>query len=292
MRKILINYYPINKSWFECFGKEIRYSFRALKSFFRHGKVLRVLAYPELPGSRAIISKITGHQKWIITNNPKKKIIFAISWKDATIRDVPQVLKKLSSEIKVLNLYNDNILKTYVEEYFYEAFGYRTRIDPQLHHGKAVCKSEYNATHSGTIVDCPVAEPEKDCIYQIVIDNRTEEGFFEDIRVPVIGKTIPYVYIKLKEEPARFETRAQKVLLEETGKYITDDEHEKILKFTASIGLDFGEIDVLRNRTDGKLYIVDVNNTPYGPPANLADVDAKQAVRMQAEKLVALLKQR
>ena len=290
MRKILNNYYPKSKSWFECFGKELRYSFRVLKSLFCHRKVLRVLAYPELPGSRAIISKIAIHKKWDITNNPKNKVLFAISWKDSTLRDVPEKLQNLSSKITVLNLYNDNILKTYVEEYFYEAFGYRTRIDPQLHHGKAVCKSEYNATHSGNIVECPVDTPEKDCIYQIVIDNQTEAGFYEDIRVPVIGKTIPYVYIKLKEESARFETRAQKVYIHEPEKYISREEQQRIFRFTTSIGLDFGEIDVLRNRTDGKLYIVDVNNTPYGPPANLAEQDAKKAVEIQSEGLEELFK--
>lgn len=292
MRKILNNYYPKNKSWFECFGKEIRYSFRALKSFFSYGKIKRILAYPELPGSRAIITKIALHKKWIITNNPKKKVIFAIFWKDDTLRNVPDKLKELSSKMPVLNLYNDNILKTYIEEFFYETFGYRTRVDPQLHQGKAVCKSEYNATHSGTIVDCPVDVPEKDCIYQVIIHNRTAEGCFEDISVPVIGRTIPFVYIKLKEENARFETRAQKVFLEETEKYISKEEQEKILKFASFIGLDFGEIDVLRNRTDSKLYIVDVNNTPYGPPANLPGSDAKYAIQMLAEKLVELLKKK
>lgn len=121
----------------------------------------------------------------------------------------------------------------------------------------------------------------RSAFYQILIDNRNEEGFFEDIRVPIIGKAIPYVYIKLKEGSARFETRAQKVLLDVVDKYISEVEKAKIYKFTASIGLDFGEIDVMRNRNDGKLYIVDVNNTPYGPPANLSDTDTKKAVREQ-----------
>jgi hypothetical protein len=289
MRKILINYYPNKKSWFEWFGKELRYAYRALVSIIFHGRIKRVLAYPHLPGSKAIIFKLVNHSKWVITNNPRKKAIFAIAWEDASVRSVPEILKEKSKIIKVLNLHNNNILKTYIEEYFYEAFGYRTRIDPQLFKGIAVCKSEYNATHSGTIVECPVDEVQKDCIYQILIDNRNEEDLFEDIRVPIIGKIIPYVYIKLKEESARFETRAQKVLLEEVDEYISAEEKANILKFTASIGLDFGEIDVMRNRNDGKLYIVDVNNTPYGPPANLPDSDAQKALRIQAEELIKII---
>ncbi len=195
----------------------------------------------------------------------------------------------LSQTTKVLNLYNDNILKTYLEEYFYEAFGYHTRIDPQLFNGKAVCRSEYNETHSGTIVECPVDEVKKDCIYQVLIDNRNVEGLFEEIRVPIIGKIIPYVYITLKEQNARFETRAQKVLLEEMDKYISKDEKTKILKFTSSIGLDFGEIDVMRHRFNGKLYIVNVNNTPYGPQANLSKEENLMAVKLQVNGLLEIL---
>lgn len=164
MRKFLINYYLINKLWFECFGKELRYAFKVLRSFISHGREKRVLAYPHLPGSKAIISKFVSHSKWVLTNNPRKKAILAIAWEDASVRSVPEILKDKSNHLKVLNLHNNNILKTYIEEYFYEAFGYRTRIDPQLHKGVAVCKSEYNATHSGTIVECPLDELQQECI--------------------------------------------------------------------------------------------------------------------------------
>lgn len=32
------------------------------------------------------------------------------------------------------------------------------------------------------------------------------------------------------------------------------------------MGLDYGELDVLRDTEDGKLYVADVNNTPWDPP--------------------------
>ncbi len=37
------------------------------------------------------------------------------------------------------------------------------------------------------------------------------------------------------------------------------------IEFTQSIGLDFGELDVLRDIGDGRLYIVDAANTPHSP---------------------------
>lgn len=32
------------------------------------------------------------------------------------------------------------------------------------------------------------------------------------------------------------------------------------------MGLDYGELDILRNNLDGRIYVVDVNKTLWGPP--------------------------
>lgn len=39
----------------------------------------------------------------------------------------------------------------------------------------------------------------------------------------------------------------------------------QLLDFGARIGLEYGELDVLRDRDSGRIYVVDVNRTPYGP---------------------------
>lgn len=35
------------------------------------------------------------------------------------------------------------------------------------------------------------------------------------------------------------------------------------------IGLDFGELDIIRDNADGGIYIIDVNKTPWGPPNHI-----------------------
>lgn len=288
MKKILNNYYPERVSFFEALGKELRYMVACVRSLLKHhGCIKRLLTYPELPGSKSIIFKIAKHKGWAMTNNPKKKIVLALAWQDRTLRDDFPILHELNNKLPVLNLHCNNILKTYVDDFFYEVFGYKTRIDPMLHHGVAVCKSEMNATHSGEIVDCPVAKVKDSCIYQIVINNRDENGRYEDIRVPVAGNTIPFIYIKLKEPESRFETKASQVLLKEPDALLSADEQHKILRFSQIIGLQFGEVDVLRNRDDGRIYIVDVNNTPYGPPANLDEEGRQTAITKLSEQLLA-----
>ena len=47
-----------------------------------------------------------------------------------------------------------------------------------------------------------------------------------------------------------------------TDTVFTKEELEKIITFCQKMGLDYGELDSIRNSTDQKLYIVDANNTP------------------------------
>ena len=50
-----------------------------------------------------------------------------------------------------------------------------------------------------------------------------------------------------------------------------------------NLGLDYGEIDVLRDRNEGKIYIVDVNNNPAGPPEPISALDGNLAIVRLAE---------
>ena len=270
MKRVFNNYYPDKLSFFEAIGKEFRYCIAVFKSRMAHvGRVVRVLTYPELPESKSIIFKIARHNHWALTNNLRKKCDFAIAWQNRTLRDDFPALRDLRKKMPVLNLHCNNIMKTYIDDFVYEVFGFKTRINPLVHIGPAVVRSEWKATHSGKIVQCPIATVKENCIYQIVINNKTEKDLFEDIRVPVVAGGIPFIYIKLKSPESRFETMANKVILKQPDEILSKDEQQKILEFTRIIGLDLGEVDVLRNRDDGRIYVVDVNNTPFGPPANL-----------------------
>ncbi|MDQ6770676.1 MAG: hypothetical protein M3Z54_11900, partial [Gemmatimonadota bacterium] len=55
------------------------------------------------------------------------------------------------------------------------------------------------------------------------------------------------------------------------------------------IGMDFGELDVLRDRNSGKIYVVDANNTPAGPPTVLSKQDSARALHILLESFHQLL---
>jgi hypothetical protein len=55
------------------------------------------------------------------------------------------------------------------------------------------------------------------------------------------------------------------------------------------MALDFGGLDVLRDREDGRIYIVDVNKTDMGPPSALTAKDKLTAMRGLAQAFAALV---
>ncbi len=59
------------------------------------------------------------------------------------------------------------------------------------------------------------------------------------------------------------------MLLRTPEEVFSREELDQISAFTREIGLDWGGVDVLRDRNDGKLYIVDANKTDMGPPIGL-----------------------
>ncbi len=64
MKKVINNYYKDQLSFFEALGKEFRYCVAGFKSRITHaGRVVRVLTYPELPGSKSIIYSSFAPQK-------------------------------------------------------------------------------------------------------------------------------------------------------------------------------------------------------------------------------------
>ena len=65
---------------------------------------------------------------------------------------------------------------------------------------------------------------------------------------------------------------------------------DQISAFTREIGLDWGGVDVLRDRSDGKLYIVDANKTDMGPPIGLNLPDKIVATRMLANAFRAFVR--
>jgi hypothetical protein len=133
--------------------------------------------------------------------------------------------------------------------------------------------------HDGELVECPAAGTRCDVVYQKLINNCVGDEVL-DIRVPVINGELPFVYLKHRSLRYRFSNRNARVAMASVDSVFTDDETARIKEFVEKLGLDFGELDVLRDVDDGMIYIVDVNNTPCGPPNRLAKADSARAIEI------------
>ncbi|GAB6282179.1 MAG: hypothetical protein STSR0008_09230 [Ignavibacterium sp.] len=247
------------------------------KIFFNNRKIL---FYPQLPHPRTIIYKISKNLGIKIINNPKKKFDIFFYWEDNTFSSSIH-LNNLSK--RTLNLNCTDISKNNVDLIFEKVFGYNLSVDPKSYKGKCVVKSNSNAVHNGKIIDLPTDEIDDEVVYQKIIDNTFNENFVKDIRVPIIGNSIPFVYFKIKKVEDRFTNKIHSVEIHNTNEIFSSEEINAILKFAEYINLDYGELDVLRNNEDSKIYIVDVNKTPWGPPATISIENSKYVIETMSK---------
>ncbi len=172
-----------------------------------------------------------------------------------------------------------DIRKSVVARVFEETFGYSLAVDPVAHRGPAVAKSEGNGKHDGRIVQCPVEAPEPGLVYQRLIENTFNGVEHIDIRTPVVGGKIPFVYLKRRSRALRFSNDNHRVDLVDTDAMLSPSEQDGIVRFAKAMSLDFGGLDVLRCREDGRIYIVDANKTDMGPPSAMRGQDKLKAMR-------------
>lgn len=186
----------------------------------------------------------------------------------------------------VINSKLEDVSKSHVDNVFKSIFGYSSMADTDKH-GYCVRKSENQGVHDGKIVQTPCI-PDRNYVYQKFIDNRYSADMLYDLRLPVFGREIPFVFVKGKSMDATFENhtaRKKNYFTDELRNWFTEVEINMIREFNMAFGLDLGEIDVLRDNSTNKLYIIDVNHTP-------GSSDHVYRALSNGEKVISLLNSR
>ncbi|MFM1931308.1 MAG: hypothetical protein RL226_611 [Bacteroidota bacterium] len=277
------NHYREGMPFPERLVKDIRsFSGDLIRRLANRGKLPVLVTWPDYPSKKTTIYKIAKHLRMRLTNKPVENAACVLFFEDAT--DKSQINNNILNHYSmVLNAKCSDISKKRVDAVFNDVFGYNTFIDPVSFHGTAVQKSDENAKHDGRYITCPVETIEDGCVYQKVIDNRTEDGFALDYRVVVIGKEIAACYGKYKDWNVRFTNEVRFSRLIDPLSLFSSAEQGAILNFCEKMNADFCELDVLKDNQDGRYYIVDLNTTPFGPPAGLPPVDVAMAVSLLAD---------
>ncbi len=284
---------PLNGRFFKDAIPVVRLNVFLLRQRVRHFLVgqpaLASLAfYPQPSGpwyNAWLAARMAGIE---IVKEPKTSdVIFVFD--DKTASKAGETLEP-TLKAKAINHAIDDISKTHVAKTFERVFGYGVEIDPLTHHGKAVQKSDINATHDGQVVDCPLsAEAIKtDSVYQKLIDSTHDGPRSEDLRMAYVGGEIPVVFHKYKLIEKRFGTDYDHVDVWSADQAFSKNEQEKLIEFCEAMGLDFGAVDVMRDKHDGRIYVVDVNKTCM-PVLCLTQKDQRRAFRLIADALVRLV---
>jgi hypothetical protein len=272
------NNYRGNMPLTEMLLKDVIDFFKSLYYRFHHkGELPTIVVYPDFPSKKTTIYKIAKALKYRLTNKPVEANL-VIYFEDTTIGDTTNIERYYGNR-RILNGACRDISKQKVDATHLTVLGYNTFIDPTKYVGSALSKSDDNAKHDGQAISCPIDSPDPSKIYQIIIDNTMNAEEVVDMRVPVYGSHIPLVYQKYKRMNVRYTNEVHRTTLHRPDELLSANEQDQIIAFAKMMGADWCELDVLRHRGDGKIYIVDLNKTAYGPPAELP----------QKEEAVALL---
>ncbi len=209
----------------------------------------------------------------------KADVIFHFD--DSTLCDADK--PEVAHPVKFINFACNDVSKSLVASTFTRVAGYDLAVDPSAYDGLMVEKSEINAAHDGRIVQGPM-EPIEGKSYQRLVDNSIEGDLVEDLRTTLVGGEPTIVFRKRRPLSRRFLNENTDVTLTSPQAVFSAEEIEVIKNFATELGLDWGGVDVLRDKRDGRIYIVDANKTDMGPPVAMPLGQKLRSTRYMARK--------
>jgi len=226
--------------------------------------------------------KDMSYSPWLTYN-----LIF--NWQDTTINeiDVASYISKSHehsgrelTKTRFVNKELKDISKKKVALINKHVFGYDLDVDPLRYFGKVVKKSDLNGLHDGVIIECPIDNTHYDdnYVYNVCVDNINDRNEAVDYRVIYINGIIDIFYEKTRPLNSRFDTHKSSSKIRRTKSEFSDEELSNITLFCKMIGADYGEMDVLRDKSTGKLFIVDFAKTPFGPLYGFTKKDRLKAI--------------
>jgi len=190
-----------------------------------------------------------------------------------------EALRRSRPGIYVINGSCLDISKRHVDILHKKAFGYGLNLDrPAIaasRDERFVVKSNANAAHQGRLVtrdDALSALDEDQLVVQKYVDTRVSyrgESWVCDHRVGVGDGRILFVIRKLRLAKNVFYPETAHFILTPPQGAFTPAETEAIMRLCRLAGLDIGELDILRDRRDRKLYVCDVSRTPQRMPSSM-----------------------
>ncbi|PHS37535.1 MAG: hypothetical protein COA91_10090 [Robiginitomaculum sp.] len=273
-------------SWFPFYFYE---KARKLGALFSKNPHLTIAYSPVQPRPWYLLPVLAYRARLKNTKDYTKADI-VVYFEDETKVSPPQIPAGFTG--KTLNFDCYDISKSRVAQVFEQVFGYGLAVDPLLYKGPIAVKSERNGAHDGYVAQGPLSPKQiqhPDLVFQRLIDNSVDNKWVEDLRCPIIGGEIALIFVKRRPLASRFANANSSVTLREPSDLLSKAERGKLKTFAAVMGLDQGGLDVLRDKKNGKIYVVDVNKTDMGPPLALSIADKSKAVAILTKQFIKLI---
>lgn len=235
-----------------------------------------ILCYPNYPGGK--FRKMCDKMGYKVTNNPTIPFDFAIKWIGETFTPNDIVIEELQQQTRLVNLKCQDISKSFVEEVHKEVFGYSLEVDPRTFQGQAVEKANLNAQCKESVLDCPTEAVQHGFIYQRLVITPTEPDEYEEYRVAITGNEITYVVIKRRPVSERFNRSAGYAIIKEADEVFSPEEKAMIFRINQRFGFEYGDLDILRDQRDQRIYVIDLNPTPGGPGGGYEEAQRQDIV--------------
>jgi hypothetical protein len=207
-----------------------------------------------------------------------------VAWEDTTFRK-PRPYPQARWGVPAINGRCLDISKRQVDRTVASVFGYSRNVDPTSYQGRCIAKANQNAKHKVDLLDCPIANPADDRVYQRYIDLAKPEGYLEEIRIAVVGSEIPLCWRRinaLEDLALQMKGRGARRIPVPAAEVLSPEEIDLVLAFCDALGLDIGELDAGRDVADQRLYIFDANSTPYARRSGSTDEEKAFATEVLA----------
>lgn len=276
----------LERAHHEADGSRLLHRARQLAWIARHGRPpgfpLTMGFTPEAPRYFTLPYKLSLRMGIEIVPVAEADVVF--HWADLTVRDEPPP----TLEARAVNRDVRDISKARVGVLHEQVFGYGLEPDPGAE--QLVEKSDENARHDGRVVARPTGTP--GLVVQRLIDNRIDDAIVRDHRVAVVEGRIGMCAARYRQLEERFLSGHHNLyaVLHTPDAYFSPPEQAAMIELVRVMGADWAELDVLRDRGSGRLYVVDVNPTPSGPVTALAPDDLAAYWRQQEASFAGLLR--
>jgi hypothetical protein len=228
-----------------------------------------IFFHPDRPPAHFALDKLRRFAGWRLADGPEDADWCVLNQDQTWVRLPPDDPYAALAPTWINGRCRD-ISKRRVEALFATVFGYPLAIDPTIHHGPCIRKSDWNAAKGVTVLTGPIAAAELDdqAVYERLVDSRLPGLGPVELRVDVVAGQIVSVVRRIYSDwistglltwDNHHPIDAALVVAESV---FSPREQARITEFCTEMGLDFGALDVLRDNADGRIYLLDVNKTP------------------------------